>query len=178
MELTTHPSVYLSVRLPPSFHPLCTEFQSYPNSRPLSWWCHPTISSSVVPFSSCLQSFPTSGSFQMSQLFASGGQCVMSRIILWAEDKTCRGEGSRGGAQIGETVGSGSRWRKRLRGSYTTLQAETRSQPLCATQNETALPLILIWLVNSIKMWGLGGRGWGESFSQLSFFSSFDLDRV
>ena len=38
----------------------------YPNSCPLSWWCHPTISSSVVPFSSCLQSFPTSGSFQMS----------------------------------------------------------------------------------------------------------------
>ena len=46
----------------------------YPNSCPLSQWCHPTISSSVVPFSSCLQSFPSSGSFQMSQLFASGGQ--------------------------------------------------------------------------------------------------------
>ena len=46
----------------------------YSNSRPLSWWCHPTISSSVVPFSSCLQSFPASGSFQMSQLFTSGGQ--------------------------------------------------------------------------------------------------------
>ena len=41
---------------------------------PLSWWCHPTISSSVVPFTSCLQSFPASGSFQMSQFFASGGQ--------------------------------------------------------------------------------------------------------
>ena len=38
------------------------------NSRPLSWWCHPAISSSVVPFSSCPQSFPESGSFQMSQL--------------------------------------------------------------------------------------------------------------
>ena len=46
----------------------------YSNSCPLSQWCHPTISSSVVPFSSCLQSFPASGSFQMSQLFASGGQ--------------------------------------------------------------------------------------------------------
>jgi len=44
------------------------------NSCPLSQWRHPTISSSVVPFSSCLQSFPTRGSFQMSQLFASGGQ--------------------------------------------------------------------------------------------------------
>ena len=44
------------------------------NSCPSSRWCHPTISSSVVLFSSCLQSFPASGSFQMSQFFASGGQ--------------------------------------------------------------------------------------------------------
>ena len=48
----------------------------YPNPCPLSQWCHPTISFSVVPFSSCLQSFPASGSFQMSQLFASGGQSI------------------------------------------------------------------------------------------------------
>ena len=48
----------------------------YPNSCPLSQWCHPTISSSVVPFSSCLQSFPASGSFQMSQLSVSGGQIL------------------------------------------------------------------------------------------------------
>ena len=48
----------------------------YLNSWPLSRWCHPTSSSSVVPFSSCLQSFPTSGSFEMSQLFASGGQNI------------------------------------------------------------------------------------------------------
>ena len=46
----------------------------YSNSCPLSQRCHPTISSSVVPFSSQLQSFPASGSFQMSQLFTSGGQ--------------------------------------------------------------------------------------------------------
>ena len=45
----------------------------YSNSCPLSQWCHPTSSSSVVSFSSCLQSFPTSGSFQISQFFASGG---------------------------------------------------------------------------------------------------------
>ena len=48
----------------------------YPNPWPLSWWCHPTISSSAIPFSSYLQSFPASGSFQMSQLFASGGQSI------------------------------------------------------------------------------------------------------
>ena len=46
----------------------------YSNSCPLSRWCHPTISSSVVPFSSCLQSFPASDSIQMSQLITSGGQ--------------------------------------------------------------------------------------------------------
>ena len=48
----------------------------YPNSCPWNWWCYLTISSSVIPFSSRLQSFPTSGSFQMSQLFASGGQSI------------------------------------------------------------------------------------------------------
>ena len=48
----------------------------YPNSCPSSWQCHPTISSSVVPFSSCPQSFPASGSFQMSQLLSSGGQNI------------------------------------------------------------------------------------------------------
>ena len=48
----------------------------YSNSCPLSWWCHPTISSFVIPFSSHLQSFPASGSFPMSQLFASGGQSI------------------------------------------------------------------------------------------------------
>ena len=45
----------------------------YSNSRPSSWWCHPAISSSVVPFSSCPQSLPASGSFPMSQLFTWGG---------------------------------------------------------------------------------------------------------
>ena len=48
----------------------------YPNSCPSSRWCHPTISSSVIPFSSCPQFFPASGSFQMSQLFTSGGQSI------------------------------------------------------------------------------------------------------
>ena len=46
------------------------------NSSPLSWWCHPTISSSVIPFSSCLQSFQASGPFPMSWLFASGGLSI------------------------------------------------------------------------------------------------------
>ena len=46
------------------------------NSCPSGWWCHPTISPSVIPFSSRLQSFPASRSFQMSQLFALGGQSI------------------------------------------------------------------------------------------------------
>ena len=46
------------------------------NSCPSRWWCHPTISSSVIPFSSCLQSFPASGYFPLSQFFASGGQNI------------------------------------------------------------------------------------------------------
>ena len=58
--------------------PLCPSPTSgvYPNSCPLSRWCHPTIPSSVIPISSCPHPFPGSGSFQMSQLFASGGQSI------------------------------------------------------------------------------------------------------
>ena len=54
--------------------------RTYPNSCPSSRWCHPTISSSVVTFSSCLHSFPASGSFPMSQFFTSGGQ---SAELCW-----------------------------------------------------------------------------------------------
>ena len=50
------------------------------NSCPSSWWFHPTISSSVIPFSSCRQSFPASGSFPMSQFFASDGQVLEVRF--------------------------------------------------------------------------------------------------
>ena len=50
--------------------------RAYSNSCPLSWWCHPATSFSVIPFSSCLQSFPASGSFPMSQFFASDGQSI------------------------------------------------------------------------------------------------------
>ena len=48
----------------------------HPNPCPLRWWCHPAISSSVIPFSSCPQSLPASESFPMTQLFASGGQSI------------------------------------------------------------------------------------------------------
>ena len=48
----------------------------YSNSCPSSWWCHPAMSSSVIPFSSCPQAFPASRSFQISQLFTSGGQSI------------------------------------------------------------------------------------------------------
>ena len=69
----------------------------YPNTCPLGRWCHPTISCSVIPFSSCPQSFPTSGSFQMSQLFASGCQStgisastsVLPKNMLLSHKKEC-----------------------------------------------------------------------------------------
>ena len=50
--------------------------ETYSNSCPFSWWCHPTISSSVIPFSSCLQSFPASGTSPVSKFFPSGGQRI------------------------------------------------------------------------------------------------------
>ena len=54
----------------------------YPNSCPLSWWCLETTTSSVIPFSSCLQSFPASGSFPLSQFFPSGGQSVGASTLV------------------------------------------------------------------------------------------------
>ena len=58
----------------------------FSNSCPLSWWCHPTISSSVIPFS-CLQPFPASGSFPVNLCFASGGQSIgasaLTSILQW-----------------------------------------------------------------------------------------------
>ena len=70
--LTLRPHELQHARLPcPSLSPAVC-----PDSCPLSLWCHPTITSSVVPFSSCLQSFPASGSFSMNQLFTSGGQSI------------------------------------------------------------------------------------------------------
>ena len=69
MSSSLHPMDCSTVRLPVHHH-------HYSNSRPSSWWCHPTISSSVVPFASCPQFLPASGSFPMSQVFASGGQRI------------------------------------------------------------------------------------------------------
>ena len=57
----------------------------HPNPCPLSRWCHPTISSSVVLFLSCPRSFPTSGSFQMSYFFASGGQSIGVSASTWID---------------------------------------------------------------------------------------------
>ena len=55
--------------------------RTYSNSHPSLQWCHPTTSSSVIPFSSCPQSFPASGSFPMNQLFTSGGQSIGASAI-------------------------------------------------------------------------------------------------
>ena len=70
--LTLRPHELQQAR-PPCLSPTT---RAHPNSCPLSRWCHPTISSSAIPFPSCPQSFPASGSFQMSQLFTSGVQSI------------------------------------------------------------------------------------------------------
>ena len=70
--ILSDPMVYSTPGSTPGF----VSFRVCSNSRPLSWWCHPTISSSLSPFSSCPQSFPASRSFPMSQRFTSGGQSI------------------------------------------------------------------------------------------------------
>ena len=74
----------------------CQAFLSITNSReysrswPLGWWCHPTISSSAIPFSSCLQVFPASRYFPMNQFFTLGGQSIGVSVLLF---KKLRGQG-------------------------------------------------------------------------------------
>ena len=78
MSNSLRPHELQHVRLPcPS-----PSLRVYSNSYPLSQWCHQTISSSVVPFSSCLQSFPASGSFPMNWLFASCGQSIGASLSV------------------------------------------------------------------------------------------------
>ena len=69
-SLQPHELQHSRLPCPSPVHGACS------NSRPLSWWCHPTILSSIVSFSSCLQSCSASGSFQMSQFFSSGAQNI------------------------------------------------------------------------------------------------------
>ena len=66
----------------------------YSNPCPSSWWCHPTISSSAIPFSSCLQSFPALGSFPMSQFFTSGGLAIKLKRAWYSEEKKLVGDSS------------------------------------------------------------------------------------
>ena len=79
-ESESHSVMSYSLRPHESQHtrPLCPSPTPgvHSNSCPSSWWCHPAISSSIIPFSSCPQSLPASESFPMSQLFASGGQSI------------------------------------------------------------------------------------------------------
>ena len=72
LQLFATPCNFLHTRLPC----LSLSLEVFSNSRLLSWWCHLPISSSVAPYSAFSQSFPASGSFPMSRLFASGGQSI------------------------------------------------------------------------------------------------------
>ena len=85
--LTLRPHRLQYARLPcPSLTPRgCT------NSCPSSWWCHPTIWSSFVPFSSCLQSFPAPGSFPINQFFKSGGQSIGASSFSNSPCDVCSG---------------------------------------------------------------------------------------
>ena len=76
-SLQAHKLQHARLPCPSLFSGVCS------NSCPLSWWCHPTISSSVTPFFSCSQSFPTSGSFPVNWLFISGGQSIVASALVF-----------------------------------------------------------------------------------------------
>ena len=76
-SLQAHKLQHARLPCPSLFSGVCS------NSCPLSWWCHPTTSSSVTPFFSCSQSFPTSGSFPVNWLFVSGGQSIVASASVF-----------------------------------------------------------------------------------------------
>ena len=76
-SLQAHKLQHARLPCPSLFSGVCS------NSCPLSWWCHPTTSSSVTPFFSCSQSFPTSGSFPVNWLFISGGQSIVASASVF-----------------------------------------------------------------------------------------------
>ena len=76
-SLQAHKLQHARLPCPSLFSGVCS------NSCPLSWWCHPTISSSVTPFFSCSQSFPTSGSFPVNWLSISGGQSIVASASVF-----------------------------------------------------------------------------------------------
>ena len=76
-SLQAHKLQHARLPCPSLFSGVCS------NSCPLSWWCHPTISSSVTPFFSCSQSFPTSGSFPVNWLVISGGQSIVASASVF-----------------------------------------------------------------------------------------------
>ena len=76
-SLQAHELQHIRLPWPSLFSGVCS------NSCPLSWWCHPTVSSSVTPFFSCSQSFPTSGSFPVNWLFISGGQSIIASASVF-----------------------------------------------------------------------------------------------
>ena len=118
----------------------------HPNSCPLSQWCHPTISSSVIPFSHP-QSFPASGSFQMSQLFASGGQSIGVSPLASVLPKN-----TQGWSPLGWTgwISFQSKGLSRVF-SYTTQFKSTNCSALSFLYSPT---ISLEWAYSSFKMGG------------------------
>ena len=131
----------------------------YPNSCPLSQWCHPTISSSVVPFS-CPQSFPASGSFPMNQLFTSGGQSTgvsASTSVLPINTQDWFPLGWTGWISLQSMVFSRVFSNKRyfIQGSLSDmlhLQTEFKSFSLCCFSHQFS-PITTVTIFPILKIW-------------------------
>ena len=100
------------------------------NSCPLSQWCHPTVSPSVIPFSSCLQSFPASGSSQRSQFFASGGQSIRASASILT-----------------------MKYLGLISFSLISLQSKGCSRVFCVTRSLSSLVLSLLYANSHIYTW-------------------------
>ena len=136
------------------------------NLCPLSWWHHPTISSSVIPFSSCLQSFPASGSFPVSQFFESGGQSIGASTSASGLPMNIEGWfplGLTGLFSLQSTgpsrIFSGTTIRKHAKFMSTDLQ------PIAFSTTTSLMPyLYWCWWGGCVLL-----RGWGRSLEKMNF---------
>jgi len=135
------------------------------NSHPLSQWCHPTISSSVAPYSSCPQSFPASGSFPMSLLFPSGGQSIGASASAWALPMNMQGW-----FPLGWTGWISFLFKRLSRFSPAPQFESINSSVLSFLYDPTLTPILIYWKNHSFDYSGLCLQSMSLLFNTLSRF--------
>ena len=137
----------------------------WPSLCPLNWWCHPTLSSSVTLFSYCLQSFPTSGSFPVSQLFPSGGQSIWASASASVLPMSVQGWFPLGWTDLISFL-----FRGPSRVFSSTKVQNINSSALCILHSSTLISIHDYWKTTALTIWTSVGKVMSLLFKTLSRF--------